>query len=140
MGVFPILLLITFILSRSIINVFALLIPLTALFLVCAGISLFVSALYVFFRDLPYFYELFNFLLWISSPVFYPSEIVPENVKKILFLNPLLPIINSVRQISLSGNFPDITLMLTSLLSGIIVLTVGAIAFISWQNKFMDLL
>ena len=93
-----------------------------------------------FFRDLPYFYELFNFLLWISSPVFYPSEIVPENVKKILFLNPLLPIINSVRQISLSGNFPDITLMLTSLLSGIIVLTVGAIAFISWQNKFMDLL
>ena len=140
MGVFPLLLIITLILSRSPINVIALLIPLSALFLVCAGISLFVSALYVFFRDLPYFYELFNFLLWISSPVFYPSEIVPENVKKILFLNPLLPIINSVRQISLSGNFPDITLMLTSLLSGIIVLTVGAIAFISWQNKFMDLL
>lgn len=140
MGVFPLLLLITLLLSRSIFNMMALFIPLVALILVCAGISLFVSALYVFFRDLPYFYELFNFLLWISSPVFYPPEIVPENVEKILFLNPLLPIINSIRQISLSGNFPDITLMIASLLSGIIVLTVGTIAFIFWKDKFMDLL
>ena len=140
MSVFPLLLLITLLLSHSIINIVALSIPLISLVLVCAGISLFVSALYVFFRDLPYFYELLNFLLWISSPVFYPSEIVPENVKKFLFLNPLLPIINSIRQISLSGNFPDITLMLASGLSGIIVITIGAIAFLSWQNKFMDLL
>ena len=127
-------------LSRSLINVIALILPLVALILVCSGISLLMSALYVFFRDLPYFYELLTFLLWISSPVFYPSEIVPEGVKKILIFNPLLPILNSIRQISLSGNLPDISLIVASLLSGIIVLAVGAIAFISWQDKFMDLL
>ena len=108
--------------------------------LVCAGVALLTSALYVFFRDLPYFYELITFLLWISSPIFYPAEIVPEEVKKILILNPLLPIINSIRQICLSGNLPDVMLMLASLLSGMIVLTIGAIAFALWQDKFMDLL
>lgn len=140
MGVFPLLLLMTLWLSGSLINVIALLFPLSALVLVCAGVSLLISSLYVFFRDLPYFYELLNFLLWISSPIFYPTEIVPEGVKKVLVLNPLLPIINSIRQISLSGNFPDFTLIVASLLSGIIVLVVGAIAFILWQDKFMDLL
>ena len=140
MGVFPLLLLMTLWLSGSLINVVALLFPLTALILVCAGISLLMSSLYVFFRDLPYFYELLNFLLWISSPIFYPSEIVPEGVKKILVLNPLLPIINSIRQISLSGSSPDVMLIIASLLSGIIVLTVGVIAFVLWQDKFMDLL
>jgi lipopolysaccharide transport system permease protein len=139
-GVFPLLLLMTLWLSHSLVNVVALLFPLSALFLVCAGVSLLISALYVFFRDLPYFYELLTFLLWISSPVFYPSEIVPEGVKKVLVLNPLLPIINSIRQITLSGNLPDLTLIIASLLSGIIVLTTGAIAFFLWQDKFMDLL
>jgi lipopolysaccharide transport system permease protein len=140
MGVFPLLLLMTLWLSHSLVNVILLLFPLTALVLVCAGISLLISALYVFFRDLPYFYELLNFLLWISSPIFYPSEIVPEGVKKILVFNPLLPIVNSIRQITLSGNFPDLSLIIASLFSGIIVLIIGAIAFVLWQDKFMDLL
>ena len=140
LGVFPLLMVVTLWLSHSLINVIALFFPLAGLIAVCAGVSLLTSALYVFFRDLPYFYELLTFLLWISSPVFYPSDIVPEGVKKILVLNPLLPIINSIRQISLSGTFPDATLILASLLSGMIVLTGGAIAFILWQDKFMDLL
>ena len=140
LGVFPLLLIITLILSHNLINVIALVVPLLSLVLVCAGVALLTSALYVFFRDLPYFYELITFLLWISSPIFYPAEIVPEEVKKILILNPLLPIINSIRQICLSGNLPDVMLMLASLLSGMIVLTIGAIAFALWQDKFMDLL
>lgn len=140
LGVFPLLLIITLIISHNLLNVLALMVPLLALVLVCAGVALLTSALYVFFRDLPYFYELLTFLLWISSPIFYPAEIVPEEVKDILILNPLLPIINSIRQISLSGNLPDVMLMLASVLSGVIVLTTGAIAFSLWQDKFMDLL
>lgn len=140
MGVFPLLAIVTAILSQNIINVIALIFPLLALILVCLGIGLVMSALYVFFRDLPYFYELFTFLLWISSPVFYPSEIVPEQVRNFLFLNPLLPIIESIRQISLSGELPAINLIIHALISGLIILTLGWITFRFWQNQFMDLL
>lgn len=139
-GSLPLLAIVTLIMSRNPINVLALLLPLIALGLVCTGIGFLVSALYVFFRDLPYFYELVCFVLWISSPVFYPAEIVPSAVKPFLFFNPLIPIIESIRQISLSGSLPDMILVLHSFLNGIILLVLGWIYFRSWQKNFMDLL
>ena len=140
MGAFPLLAIVTLIISGSLINTVALLLPFLGLILVCAGIGMLMSALYVFFRDLSYFYELLTFILWISSPVFYPKDIVPEAVIKFLILNPILPIIESIRQISLSGELPDLVLIAHSLISGVIVLTIGAVAFSRWRSQFIDLL
>lgn len=140
MGAFPLLVVITLIISRSPLNVAALFLPIIGLILVCTGVGMLMSALYVFFRDLSYFYELLTFLLWISSPIFYPVEIVPQNVKQFLIFNPILPIIESIRQISLSGEPPELTLIVHSLVSGAIVLTIGATAFSYWRSQFMDLL
>ncbi len=140
MGPLPLLAIVTLIISKNPLNVLALVFPLIALSLVCTGVGFLVSAMYVFFRDLPYFYELVCFVLWISSPVFYPAEIVPAAVKSFLLLNPLIPIIESIRQISLSGSLPDLSLILHSLFNGIILLVLGWICFRSWQKNFMDLL
>jgi ABC-type polysaccharide/polyol phosphate export permease len=139
-GVFPLLAIMTLINSKSIINVLALIFPITGLILVCTGIGFIVSALYVFFRDLNYFYELVVFVLWISSPVFYPAAIVSPQVKALLGLNPLSPIIESFRQISLSGAFPDFILISDAILRGIIFLVMGWICFHWWRSQFMDLL
>jgi len=136
----PLLVILTLIISKSFINALALLLPMTGLVLVCTGVGMLMSGLYVFFRDLSYFYELLTFLLWISSPIFYPVDIVPENVKQFLLLNPILPIIESIRQISLSGDLPDLTLIAHSLTSGLIVLAIGAVVFSNWRDQFMDLL
>ena len=75
-----------------------------------------------------------------GSPIFYPPDIVPDTVSRFLVLNPILPIIESIRQIALSGNVPDPILMFHSLTSGVIVLTIGLMAFSSWRSQFMDLL
>ncbi len=139
-GVFPLLALMTLINSRSLVNVLALLLPLLALILVCTGIGLLVSALFVFFRDLHYLYELVVFMLWLSSPIFYPAAIVPASVRSILVLNPLLPVIESIRQISLSGALPNISFIGQSLLSGVIMLAIGWSCFHWWRHGFMDLL
>lgn len=139
-GIFPLLAIMAFINSRSLVNVFVLLLPLLALILVCTGVSLLASALFVFFRDLPYFYELVVFILWLSSPIFYPAAIVPATVKSLLVLNPLLPVIESIRQISLSGATPDVYLIVHSLLSGMIFLALGLSCFRWWRYSFMDLL
>jgi ABC-type polysaccharide/polyol phosphate export permease len=139
-GVLPLLAVMTLLNSKSLINVLALLFPLLALTLVCTGIGLLASALFVFFRDLHYLYELVVFVLWLSSPIFYPSAIVPASVKSVLVLNPLLPVIESIRQISLSGALPDISLIGQSLLSSAIILTIGWSCFHWWRHSFMDLL
>ncbi|OUL35218.1 ABC transporter permease [Nostoc sp. T09] len=139
-GTLPLLAVITLVKSKSLINVLALGFPFLALVLVCTGVGFLVSALYVFFRDLPYFYELLVFVTWVSSPVFYPAAIVPPQVKQFLGLNPLSPIIESLRQITLSGSSPDLSLISYSLLSGIIILSLGWTCFHLWRHQFMDLL
>ncbi|MFN5514565.1 MAG: ABC transporter permease [Cyanobacteriota bacterium] len=122
------------------VNILALFIPLLALSLVCTGVGYLVSALYVFFRDLPYFYELVCFVLWIGSPIFYPVEIVPPQVKQFLLLNPLFPIIESIRQLSLMNEMPDLGLIVHALANGVVLSLVGWGCFRAWQNQFMDLL
>jgi lipopolysaccharide transport system permease protein len=139
-GVFPVLAVMTFITSKSLLNVVALPIPFIALIFVCWGVGLLISALFVFFRDLPYFYELLVFVLWMSSPIFYPSAIVPDSVKPYINLNPLAPVIDSLRQIVLSQSSPDLMLIGRALLSGIVFVILGLVCFRSWQPKFMDLL
>lgn len=139
-GVVPLLAIATLATSKSLLNVLALLLPLSALVLVSTGIGFLVSALYVFFRDLPYFYELVTFVLFLSSPVFYPAAIVPRSVKPYLALNPLSPIIESIRQIALSKALPDISLIGGALLSGILILMLGWVCFVWWRSQFMDLL
>jgi ABC-type polysaccharide/polyol phosphate export permease len=144
-GMIPLLAILTFTLagerwSSSLINVLAIPLPLIALVLVAAGVGFLVSALYVFFRDLPFFYELVQFVLMLSSPIFYPITLVPIEIRPVLELNPLYPIIESLRQIVLSGQLPDLSLIIRAWLSGIIILTIGLIGFNWLRPKFMDLL
>ena len=140
MATYPLLAIVALINSKSLINVVAILLPFTALLMFCAGIGFFVSALYVFFRDLPYFYELFVFMLGISSPVFYPAAIVSKSVQPFLRLNPLSPITESFRQITLSGNLPDLMLIANALLSSIFFVGLGWLYFHRSRSQFMDLL
>lgn len=139
-GVLPLLAIVTLVTSRNLVNVVFLLLPLLALTLVCTGISFLVSGLFVFFRDLPYFYELIVFVVWVSSPVFYPAAIVPASIKPFLVLNPLLLVMESLRQISLSGTLPDLNLLGSALLSGVLFLMLGWVCFSKWRSQFMDLL
>ena len=143
LGAFPLLVIVTLVRTPypiNLINTIALLLPTFALIMVCVGVGLFMSGLYVFFRDLPYFYELLTFVLLMGSPIFYPAEIVPAAVRKFLILNPILPIIESIRQIVLSSTMPDPVLIVHSLANGLVVVVVGALAFANWRSQFMDLL
>ncbi len=143
-GMFPLLSILTLTISphpwSSIINVLALPLPLFALICLSTGIGFLVSALYVFFRDLPFFYELIQFVMWLSSPVFYPAAIVDPKIRPFLELNPLYPIIESLRQIVLSGDLPDPLPIFHAWLSGGIILTIGLVCFNWLRPKFMDLL
>ncbi|MBW4471395.1 MAG: ABC transporter permease [Stenomitos rutilans HA7619-LM2] len=126
--------------KNSLINLIIFPLPLLALTLVCLGVGFLVSALFVFFRDLPYFYELVVFVLWVSSPVFYPASIVPAQIRPFLNLNPLVPIIESTRQIVLSGVPPEPIMLAQALLGGLVIFGLGWSCFRWWRPQFMDLL
>jgi len=139
-GSFPLLAIVTIINTYNPLNIILLLLPFICLVLVCTGVGFFVSALFVFFRDLGYFYEIATFVLWITSPIFYPAEIVPKSVQPFLHLNPLVSIIESLRTISLNGVLPEPIELLRGFLSGIIILVLGWLFFKKVESSFMDLL
>lgn len=139
-GVVPLLALVTFFTSLSLINVLALLVPVVALIALATGFGLAVSALFVYFRDLPYLYELVTFALWLTSPIFYPAALVPAQIRGYLMFNPLASIIESARQIALSGQRPSLRLMAYAALAGAIGLAVGLLVYKKLRASFMDLL
>jgi ABC-type polysaccharide/polyol phosphate export permease len=139
-GVLPLLAVIAFVRSHNPINVLAILVPTAALFLVCMGFALMMSALFVFFRDLPYLYEMTIFLIWITSPVFYPAQLVPAAVRPFIALNPIAMIMESFRQIALSGERPALRLMAVAMLTGLIFFAAGVAVFNYLKDDFMDLI
>jgi ABC-type polysaccharide/polyol phosphate export permease len=138
MGTLPLLVIITLFESHRTVNAIALVLPLTALALMCVGAALIVSVAYVYFRDLPYFYELVVYMLWITSPIFYPEAIVPSAVRQFLVLNPIAQVVASLRQIVLSGDAPDLGLIGRALLSGLIIACLGAIALRLTRHRLME--
>jgi ABC-type polysaccharide/polyol phosphate export permease len=142
-GMLPLLIIVSVFLSpntSSFVNIISIPLPLLALILISAGVGFLTSSLFVFFRDLPFLYELVQFVILMGSPTFYPSEIVDPRIRPFLGLNPLYPVIESLRQIVLSGNSPDLFLIVRALLSGIIILGIGWVCFHWLRPKFMDLL
>lgn len=139
-GVLPLLAIVTLVVSGNPLNVIALAVPTFSLVLLSLGFSLAVSALFVYFRDLPYMYELIVFALWITSPIFYPSAFVPAQVRAYLVYNPLATIIDCARQIVLSGARPSFHLMGASLAAGFIAFLAGMAIYASLRRGFMDLI
>jgi ABC-type polysaccharide/polyol phosphate export permease len=142
-GMLPLLAIVTVIRSpnlSSLINIIAIPLPFLALILISTGIGFLTSSLYVLFRDLPFLYELVQFVMMLTIPIFYPGAIVDPRIRPILELNPIFSVIESLRQIVLSGNPPDIFLIVKAWLSGIVILGIGWMCFNWLRPKFMDLL
>jgi ABC-type polysaccharide/polyol phosphate export permease len=69
-------------------------------------VSLCLSCLYVFVRDLTYIYQAFIRLLLFATPIFYsPSFLERGAAQYIVWLNPLTHVINFSRSLILSGEF-----------------------------------
>lgn len=77
-----------------------LMIPIIAeLYLFALGVSFFLSALYVKFRDISYIWEIFIQAGFYATPILYPLMTVPAEFHKWFFINPMAQIIQDARYI-----------------------------------------
>lgn len=76
------------------------------LILVTLGITWFLAAAGVYLRDLGHVAAVVSTVLLFLSPVFYPVSSVPEQMKILLYLNPLTFIIEQVRAVLIWGEAP----------------------------------
>ena len=85
-------------------------------------------------------YELVVFITWMTSPIFYPEQIVPERLRFWVHINPIAAIANDIRDIAFGSASPDIRVLAFTVGLAIAALIVGAVIFMALQRWAMDLL
>jgi lipopolysaccharide transport system permease protein len=118
-----------------------LLVPFFLLFLVVitVSVSLFLAALNVRFRDIKFIVPFFLQVWLFVSPVFYPSDWIPEKWRYIFALNPLTGCLDGFRHI-LFGTKLDLISLSISVSVTIILFFVALTVFRRMEDDFADLL
>jgi teichoic acid transport system permease protein len=112
-------------------------IPIIATLVVFAlGAAMLVATAQVYFRDLANFLRYFTRLWLYASPIIYYADEVPDQLKPMLYANPLYPPLTALSQAVTEGLNPSPGLLLASLAWAIAALVVGALFFISREREF----
>lgn len=101
------------------------------------GISLILSTLMVFFRDIAQLYSVITLAWNYLTPIFYPVSLLGDRMPWILKINPLYHYILFFRNIVLYGNVPTISENITCFLIGFITLLIGLMLFYKKQDRFI---
>lgn len=112
-------------------------IPIFYTFLFSVGLGILLSAVTVFFRDIAHFYSVFILAWTYFTPIFYPVEILPDAVMKLMRLNPMYHLVTYMRSLVLYGVFPSLKENLLCLCLGLLMLALGLFVFYKKQDKFV---
>jgi lipopolysaccharide transport system permease protein len=108
--------------------------------LTAMGLSFFISATNVRFRDvghaIPFLVQIWMFV----SPIAYPVSLVPEQWRLLYSLNPLVGVIEGFRWALLDKKAPDPVLMGGSVLVLFVLLIAGAVYFKHMERQFADVI
>ncbi|RJQ39743.1 MAG: ABC transporter permease [Anaerolineaceae bacterium] len=103
------------------------------------GVSLWLSALNVMYRDVGHMIPFLNQFWMYITPIAYSSSIVPEKWKFLYALNPLAGVVEGFRWALLgTGEGPGITLLISSCIAILITIS-GLFYFRRMERKFADL-
>ncbi|PAD30611.1 ABC transporter permease [Paenibacillus sp. 7523-1] len=110
---------------------------LVLLLIFTTGVSLMLSTITIFFRDVEHLYGVFVMTLMYFSAIFYPADIVPEKYRFILELNPIYQFISGFRQIVYYGQPIELDNIVYCFVAGVLSLVIGLFVFEKNQHKFI---
>ena len=111
---------------------------LLAQYLLLIGLSLIISSISVYVRDLQHLIGVVMQLLFYATPIVYSAESIPDNFKWILYLNPMTYIINGYRDIFYNQQMIDIIPTLCLIIISIVLCFIGYIIFNKLQKGFAE--
>ncbi|MDR1082608.1 MAG: ABC transporter permease [Coriobacteriales bacterium] len=103
----------------------------------CVGLSLLLSALAVFFRDVIYLWSVVLIAWTYATPLFYPIELLSPLMQRVMEFNPMYHYVTYFREIALWGITPGLTENLICLGMALVVLGVGFLVFRRTERKFI---
>jgi lipopolysaccharide transport system permease protein len=104
------------------------------------GVVLLASAINVFARDVRLAVPLLIQLWLFMSPVMYPLESVPPNLRPWYLLNPMTGLVESYRAILIYGQTPDVGLLVPAIVGSVVFFLAGVWYFGSTEPRFADVI
>ena len=110
------------------------------------GVSLLLSALFVFFRDLGHIWEILSLVLFYGSAVVFPFARIPPSLRDVAGLNPIAQIVQDVRHTVVNPGNTKIPSMATAIgsleivpiLITVAILIIGFAVFSRLTPKFAE--
>lgn len=116
---------------------FGIIYPIILLIIFNIGMGMILSALYMFFRDISYLYEVFTMLLMYMSAIFYSVDTFPSYMHNIFLLNPIYCYIKYIRVLILDGSVPSIQFVGLCTFYALLVFGIGCLIYKKCNHKFL---
>ena len=104
------------------------------------GVGLWLSALNVRYRDIPYAIPFLTQIWLYATPVIYPVSLVPQKWHWLIGLNPMTGVIDGFRWTVLGRGVPHYTVFATSAAVGLVLSVTGLWYFKRTEKSFADVI
>ena len=111
--------------------------PIVTLTILNIGLGLILSALYVFFKDIQYLYDIFTMLLMWLSAVFYTIDEFSLTAQRLFLLNPVFAHIHYFRLIVLYGVVPAWHIHLVIGSYALLAILIGSFFYKRYNYRFI---
>lgn len=111
--------------------------PICCLTVMNIGIGMVLSAMYVFFRDTKYLYDVFLTLLTYLSAIFYTVDKFGPTVQRLFLLNPVYTMIMYFRMVVIDMQVPSLQYHALCLFYAVFYLGLGAWVYKKYNNEFI---
>ena len=107
-------------------------------FLIALGVTMLLSGITVYFRDMEYFIGIFAMLWQFLTPIMYGVDMIPEALLPIFYLNPMTPVIVAYRDILYYKQIPQLSTLISAALFGIVISILGIKLFGKLKKHFAE--
>ena len=111
--------------------------PILCLCVLCIGVGMILSALFVFFKDIEYLYDVFLVLLNYLSAIFYTLDRFSIEIQRLFLLNPVYVYIKYFRVVVIDGQIPSLQYHGLCLIYPLVFLCIGCLIYKKWNDKFL---
>ena len=118
-------------------HMLSLIYPIFCLLLFNIGVGMVLSAMFVFFRDTQYLYDVFLTLLTYLSAVFYTVDRFPPAGQRLFLLNPVYVYIRYFRLVCIDGIIPSVQYHGLALFYAVAALGIGIWTYRRNDHKFL---
>lgn len=122
---------------RPTVKFFLLLYAVLCMMIFNSGLSLILSTLYMFFRDLSYLYNIFVLALMYLSAIFYSIDSFPPAIQRLFLLNPLYVYIKYFRTIVIYNTVPSLQYHMLMAIYSVAAIGGGCLVYIKHNHKFL---